>query len=218
MADRSDRLALTATAVLLGVGFAMLWVVRPDPTRAEESTWTQAHLPVESTPKPVPIIVPIPRERIERDLALEVRISGKFEISLVNRSRDTTYHVVRFTGGCEYGSGEPRILYVAWSADGRGGWRPVPKRKLEGLCGNSFLYAWGGKTLELKPGDRQDILPEFGPFGMLDCPREGRIRLQVRYVYRASRPADRELSETDMKGVPPFELVSEPIEFELPIH
>ena len=77
----------------------------------------------------------ITKERIERDLALEVQLQsaktigpGEYiglDISLVNKSKETTYPIVKPGDGSEVGWREPNVYFSAETQKADGKWENV---------------------------------------------------------------------------------------------
>lgn len=170
------------------------------------------------------------REQIEKDLSLNValttpatiRAGEKVEVTMVlrNQSREVAYPVVRPGDGSTVGWREPYVYFTATVDTGDGVARPVGERPY-GRCG-FYNDHWRKDATVLKPGDElplKDWLAE--PSQMLDFQEGGRVKLVAHYRYRAGAVtpggvgSGQEEPIGEMAGVPAFEVVSKPVEFEV---
>ncbi|MCY2930744.1 MAG: HEAT repeat domain-containing protein, partial [Planctomycetota bacterium] len=139
-----------------------------------------------------------------------------FEVQLVNASRTREYTVVKPGDGSESGWREPHVYYTAERLTAEGRWTRLAPAPI-GRCG---LYdsQWQKDVVTLKPGESlalKEWLPR--PSSVFEFQQAGRYRIRVHYSYRggqahkgaASRPAE---DLGGMKGVEPFEIVSDPVE------
>jgi hypothetical protein len=192
---------LGALAVLLGTVSAPLWVARPIP-------------PAEAPTK----------ERIEADLRLRVELRGPKtvpagtrpwpSVTLVNTSRNVAHRVVKPGDGSEVGWREP---YVYWTATlDRGDGRPVPVPDSDYVrCG---LFDWGWPKDTVLLGARGELPLDFEP--LLEFQQAGRVRLRAHYAYHGGGgPRSRSRVPPDrigqLAGVPAFEIISDPVEFDV---
>jgi len=166
---------------------------------------------------------------VERDLALEVKlISGdgvqpgqpvRLEIHLKNTSKERIYPVVRPGDGSEMGWREPHVFYTARIDKGDGSWQEVPKAGIA-RCG-LFNAQWQEDVVELWPGKSIELKDWLAPPEMaLELQQPGKVRLHVHYRYRGGitgkDPKTGKTFDTGkMRGMPAFELVSKPVEFEV---
>jgi len=166
---------------------------------------------------------------IERDLALEVKLVSpdgvqpgepiQLDITLKNTSNERIYPVVKPGDGSEVGWREPHVFYTAWIDKGDGDWQEVPKAEI-GRCG-LFNAQWQKDVVELWPGKSIELKQWLvSPQRALELQEPGRVRLHVHYRYRGGLvgkdPKTGKTFDTGkMRGMPPFELVSKPVEFDL---
>lgn len=171
----------------------------------------------------------IAKADVERDLALEVKLlSGdgvqpgqpvRLEIHLKNTSNERIYPVVKPGEGSEVGWREPHVFYTAWIDTGDGDWYKVPNARLA-RCG-VFDAQWQNDVVELWPGKSIELKEWLTPPEMaLELQEPGKVRLHVHYRYRGGvagkDPKTGKTFDTGkMRGMPPFELVSKPVEFEV---
>jgi len=171
----------------------------------------------------------IAKADVERDLALEVKLlSGdgvqpgqpvRLKIHLKNTSNERIYPVVRPGDGSEVGWREPHVFYTARIDTGDGNWQEVPKAPVA-RCGN-FDAQWQNDVVELWPGKSIELKDWLAPPEMaLEMQQAGRVRLCVHYRYRGGvtgkDPKTGKTFDTGkMRGMPAFELVSKPVEFEV---
>jgi hypothetical protein len=119
--------------------------------------------------------------------------------------------------GSEIGWREPYIYFTTTIDTGDGVFKPVPEARYS-RCG-LFDPNWQKDVRLLKPGEEvviTDWIP--APSNMLEFKQPGRIRLTAHYSYdpgRAKSSMTPPPALGRMTGVPPFELVSASIEFEL---
>ena len=164
------------------------------------------------------------KARIEADLCLEVKLDGPKVIAagdrpwasvmLVNDSRTTGHPVVKPGDGSDVGWREPFVYWTATIDRGDGKPIPVPKKRY-GRCG-LFDANWPKDAVALRPGEK---LP-LDIHSLLEFQQAGHVRLQAHYVYRDKHaPPNRTILEPLqrglMVGVPGFEIVSKPVEFDV---
>lgn len=135
------------------------------------------------------------------------------EVALLNTSKTTTYRVVKVGEGSYVGRGEPHVNWTGTIDSGDGARVPlshVPR----GGCGNTFDY-WPDNAVALPPGAR--LVQDYP--SMFEYQRAGRVRLVANYAYKGGGPDVEKQHPPEaiafMKGVEPFELVSNPVEFEV---
>jgi len=171
----------------------------------------------------------IAKADVERDLTLDVKLlSGdgvqpgqpvRLDIHLKNTSNERIYSVVRPGDGSEVGWREPHVFYTARIDTGDGNWQEVPKATVL-RCGN-FDAQWQNDVVELWPGKSIELKDWLAPPAMaLEMQQAGRVRLCVHYRYRGGvtgkDPKTGKAFDTGkMRGMPAFELVSKPVEFEV---
>lgn len=163
------------------------------------------------------------KERIESDLRLQVELAGPKILpagtprsvsvtTLINTSKTATHHVVKPGDGSEVGWREPYVYWTATIDRGDGKPVPVPKEKY-GRCG-LFAWDWPKDAILLKPGEKL----ELNSWPMLEFQQAGRVSLRAHYAYRRGKPG-RSAVEKDqlglMAGVPNFEIVSDPVVFDV---
>lgn len=169
-------------------------------------------------------------EALERDLALELRLlspavisnwkSIEVEISIVNRSKDTAYHVVLPGDGSWADWREPYIYYTAErQLAPNGDWVDLPRRGML-RCG---LYDadWRDEVVFLAPGESAGF-HSIEPRVFISTSAAGTYRLRAHYEYKA-RPALRSFMDRTplpedeafgmLRGYPPIRLVSNTVEF-----
>ncbi|MCY2929443.1 MAG: HEAT repeat domain-containing protein [Planctomycetota bacterium] len=139
-----------------------------------------------------------------------------FEVQLVNASRTREHTVVKPGDGSESGWREPYVYYTAERFAAEGRWTPLAPAPT-GRCG-LFDSQWQKDVVTLKPGESLAIKEWLQrPSSVFEFQQAGRYRIRVHYAYRggqahkgaASRPAE---DLGGMKGVEPFEVVSDPTE------
>jgi hypothetical protein len=170
--------------------------------------------------------IEITKQQIERDLALEVTLKNpkivrpaeeiNLDILLVNRSDEVVYPVVMPGDGSCAGWREPYVYFSAQLRKLDASWEEVPKARW-GRCG-LFDSNWQKDVIFLRPGDSFKFKEYYScPSGMLELQQPGRIHLYVHYKYSAGRlRGDKATKKLGMmKGIPAFEITSNPIEFEL---
>src|SRR5262245_17556119 len=172
-------------------------------------------------PNPVPT-----RDQVEKDLKLvALRQSDKVieagtdpwvEFALVNTSKTTTHRVAKPGDGSEVGWRDPYLFYTAEQRLVDGKWAAM-NRQGHARCG-LFDSDWPKDVIDLKPGEKLAI-NEWLPHPAFDFQYPGRVRLFGHYAYRATggknglpRPQE---ERGRMAGWPLFEVVSEPLEFEV---
>lgn len=184
---------------------------------------------------------PAPRA-VDRNPARDLKLVASFDhkhahtnrwpdvtLALVNTSATVTYPVPKPIAGCEFGQYEPHLSFAAEQRSFKGKWEPLPPGGGPG-CG---LYGLGGKqeVVELKPGAKLVLTPD-GFHGHFYSPRDtGRMRMTATYEYL--RPVDPRAPGgpgaagpvpraplPEMRGSPPFKLVSNTVEFDvvMPLH
>ena len=167
---------------------------------------------------------PMTKAEIETDLRLEVTWTGpkvimageqpRVSASLVNDSKTTTHPVVKVGDGSEMGWREPFVYWTATVDRGDGKPIPVPKNRYR-RCG-LFDHDWPKDAIALRPFETLPV--DAHP--LLEFQQAGRVRLQAHYVYRDNnvRPNRTNLPPGQrgrMVGVPGFEVVSKPVEFDV---
>ena len=172
-------------------------------------------------PKPLQDPLPDPM----RDLRLALTPGDKLDwiepgekpwvrLHLANISRRFSYPIVRPGDGSEEGWREPHVYFTATLMRADGSIVDVPKRRY-GRCG-MFDGNWPRDAFLLKPGERLEL--ENYVETLLEFQEPGRVQLRSHYTYGARENSRTEIAPNHiglMKGVPPFELVSEPVEFEV---
>ncbi|MEI7835391.1 MAG: hypothetical protein WCK05_03170 [Planctomycetota bacterium] len=139
-----------------------------------------------------------------------------FEVELINPSRTREYTVIKPGDGSESGWREPHVYYAAERFAPEGRWTPLAPAPID-RC-KLFDRQWQKDVVTLKPGESL-ALKEWrpSPSSVFEFQQAGRYRIRVHYAYRggqahkgaASRPAE---DLGGMKGVEPFEIVSDPVE------
>lgn len=163
------------------------------------------------------------KERIESDLRLQVELADPEVLpagcprwvkvsNLINTSKTAAYRVVKPGDGSEVGWREP---YVYWTATiDRTDGKPVPVPKMRyGRCG-LFAWDWPKDAILLKPGDKL----ELNTWPMLEFQQAGRVSLRAHYAYRGGKagPSAMEKGQLGlMADVPSFEIVSDPLVFDV---
>lgn len=179
--------------------------------------------PVEQGPE----VAPAPREQQpdpSRDLKLIATFEGKYAhvqtrplvvLTLVNTSKTFTYAVLKPGAGCDIGKREPHVSFTAEQRSWKGVWEPTESLGFAG-CG---LYGVGAKdeVLDLKPGEKLPITGDgfHGHFQQFRYPSS--VRMVGHYDYLVGQtkgPFARE-PVAGMRGMQPFKLVSNPVEFEV---
>jgi len=170
-------------------------------------------------------------QAIQQDLALELRLHSdpvipnfeaiEVELTLVNTSEDTAYYVVLPGDGSWKRWREPHMQWrgIFVGADGsfrRHQFQPFIR------CG-VYHPDWRADIVLLQPGERRR-LTAGDPRRFFQKHEAGTWELRVHYEYMA-KPARSGLGEDrvlpdetalgEMRGTPPFELVSNPISFDV---
>lgn len=170
------------------------------------------------------------REAIERDLVLEATLASARTIQpgepvrvsarIVNRSKTTTYKLVRPGDGSESGWRDPHVYFTADTSDARGVRTPVAEAGL-GRCG---LYDanWHDEVITLAPGKVLD-LTNWMPMAhhQLRFEDEGTVSMRLHYRYtRGALGKGRKTLDPKAEGgtgpmgtTPAFELVSAAVRF-----
>ena len=185
-----------------------------------------------AAPKHQSQIAPSP---IERALVLKAKLTSPetvepgepigVQITLKNQSVDQTFPVLKAGDGSELGWREPYVFFTATVDTGDGKPQDVPKASY-GRCG---LYDanWQKDVVQLKPGAELPLKDWLNaPSMMPEFQKPGRVRLYVHYRYRAEfagkgaasgkfKPPAKRPSLGVMDGVPAFEIVSAPVEFQV---
>lgn len=167
------------------------------------------------------------KAQIERDLQLRVTLERPgyvlwaneelhAAVTLVNTSKTATHVVVKSNDGSEVGWREPHVYWEATIDRGDG--KPVPVwPKRQDRCG-LFPFDWPKDAAALKPGGQMALEWERLP---PDFQQPGRVKLRARYSYAAGRSGAGRVERWPderlglMAGVPAFELVSAPVEFDV---
>lgn len=185
------------------------------------------------TPPPPPVATPTPPEIVlpelpgHDDLKLVPDAPGPFRVypgvtpnvalKLVNTSPTRSHPVVKPGDGSEVGWCEPYTFLSATLT------RPTGEtvkltREQYGRCG-LFDADWTKRVVTLKPGESIPVSwPDLVPF---DFQEEGTVAMRVHYRYAGLEPhkdvtkAEPAADLGGMKGVPPFEVVSDPIRVEV---
>ena len=172
---------------------------------------------------------PASNEHIRRDLELNVTLKTpktiqagehvKVEMVLHNRSRTDSHAVVAPGDGSESGWREPYVYFTATLDPLQGPRKEIPKSPNYGRCG---LYdsQWQKSIVLLKPDEKLPLKSWTPtPSRMLEFQEAGRVRLVAHYRYQAGvrKGGSREPAPTagPMAGVPPFEIDSAPVEFDV---
>lgn len=159
---------------------------------------------------------------IQRDLVLAVQLrspvvikpnaSIKLDISVRNRSKQRTHHVIRPGEGSAVGWRAPHVFYTAERKQADGTWTRVPEA-IVGQCGLSDLD-WTKDVVPLAPGTSL-ILDSWidSPDMSLELGEPGVVRIFVHYAYRPSKTmnADNLTLRGPIARVPEYELVSKPV-------
>ncbi len=132
------------------------------------------------------------------------------EMSLENGSRRYAYPVVKPGDGSEVGWRQPHIFFTATLTAPDGTTTAVPVGRY-GRCG-LFDFQWHRTCLMLKPGERLSMAEYASPH--LEFQQPGRVQLRAHYKYSAPPGRSRDFLGM-MAGVAPFEVVSDPVEFEV---
>lgn len=165
--------------------------------------------------------------QITADLRIEAEVltSGVLQVgtpvqlgaTLVNRSETVTHRVVAPGDGSESGWREPHVYYTGQRQAGDGTWTDLERRGI-GRCG-MYDRNWHDEVRELGPGESIDLNPWTAlPAQVFDLGSAGKFRVRVHYRYAGGTLGKGVSERADpgpMKGVPAFDLVSKPIEFEI---
>jgi len=168
---------------------------------------------------------PLARLHPELELDLQPAIDGRIEpgqtvpltARIRNRSKDQHHAAVLPGDGSAVGWREPHVWWSGFVDSGDGCWRPIEWPRVS-RCG-IYDEEWRDEIVELAPGDDQ-VLPWLHNPSVDPEIKQGRVRFYLHYAYSARAPkASGAMSKSSdlraMEGVAPFELVSEPIEFEI---
>jgi hypothetical protein len=171
------------------------------------------------------------RERIERDLELVMTMEGGRRVFVANQeipvrvsvtNRAWTQHwLVKPDDGSEMGWREPYVFYTAQREVAPGVWQDVPRQSVS-RCGN-YDVQWDEDITALLPGASLSLDPRWlTPDRALDLEAAGKVRLYAHYQYSAGQERDGDFFggsavhvPRELEGVPPFELVSAPLEIEI---
>jgi hypothetical protein len=158
-------------------------------------------------------------------LALELTVPVKgpvlpgerfpFTVTLVNRSKTSTHRVIIPGDGSEAGLREPHVFWSVTFVGVDGIERPVNARGV-GRCG---IYAeeWWKDATSLAPETSSVINGFVHPFSVYSILEDGTVRLRAHYAWKGG-VGRRKTSPEDlggMKGVEPYELVSNVVEVSL---
>jgi hypothetical protein len=163
------------------------------------------------------------RDELERDLELRATLTSpatlevggrvQMKLAVVNRSAAATYSVAKAGDGSEVGWREPHVFFTAERQTEAGEWVEVPKGDYS-RCG---MFSPGVDAKKLAPGAQLKLewLPE--PSQMLDLNEPGKVRVRAHYAFRTT---DKKKSRgvplpKGLRELPPFELVSAPVELTL---
>lgn len=168
---------------------------------------------------------PLTADRLRADLRLEVSPAKLGPVqagtrvwptaTLVNTSPTVGHLVVVPSGGSEVGWREPHVYWTATIDRGDGKPVPVPEDRYA-RCGH-FDSDWQKDVVRLGPGGRLPLGWLYPP--LIDFQQAGRVQLRAHYSYRGTggKRADplppARLGR--MAGVPAFEIVSDPLVFEV---
>jgi hypothetical protein len=155
----------------------------------------------------------ISKEQIQKDLRLNVRLLGARKVEpgvpigvsmeLVNDSKSRTYPVVKTGDGSDFGKRNPHVFFTATITGPDGKDQPVAKARYV-RC-KLYDVDWKKDVVELGPGRTIDLNPWVpAPSTLLEFQQPGHVRLAVHYACAAIR-----------EGVPAFEIVSAPVEFDV---
>ncbi len=167
------------------------------------------------------------RKQIENDLVLQatlktpktIQVGEQVSVDMLlrNRSKSESYPVVQVGDGSEVGWREPYIFFTATLETPDGVTKQVPRASYV-RCGN-FDYDWLKDAIALKPSGDLRLHSYNQPSVMLEFQEQGHIRLTAHYSYRVGPTpsnANQEIIKTGlMAGVPAFDLISTPIEFDV---
>lgn len=139
-------------------------------------------------------------------------------VGLVNTSRRTTFRVVKAGHGSELGYREPHTTWTGTLDRGDGVPTPLTDVVKHGYCGTCLMGSaarWPNDAVALPPGAKLWLeYPEKFEFQ-----RPGRVRLFAHYDYKGGGPDVAKQFPPGaldfLKDVAPFELVSNPIEFDV---
>lgn len=167
------------------------------------------------------------RQQIESDLRLEAELKSaktlqagdypRILLALRNMSKTKTYRVVEPGFLSDRGLREPHVYWTAIIDRGDGNWVSVPACAPYGYCGFGLesALAWRKDAILLKPGN--DL--KFGIPQQFEFQQVGRVRIRAHYKYRAQGAGrDEGFLPSEfafMAGVPRFQIVSNPVEFDV---
>ncbi len=135
-------------------------------------------------------------------------------VSIRNGSTSQHHPAVLSGDGSEMGWREPHVWYSGFVDAGDGCWQPLEPRRT-GRCG-MFDEDWRDEVVTLAPGQSEPLQWLASPANALAMEVTGRVRLYAHYAYRAGTKTRGETADLGaMEGIEAFELVSNPIEFEL---
>jgi hypothetical protein len=176
---------------------------------------------------PEPAKPSISRQQMEKDLELQATLASpttiqagehvSVQILLRNKSLDTSYTIVKPGDGSAVGWREPHVFYTATLETTDGVFKNVPKARYL-RCG-VFDSDWQKDAMVLKPGEGLPLWNWLdSPSRFLEFQEPGRVQLMVHYSYRggiSERGSSQAVTSGPLFGVPAFELVSIPVEFEV---
>ncbi|MCH9685558.1 MAG: hypothetical protein K0V04_29275 [Deltaproteobacteria bacterium] len=168
-----------------------------------------------------------PVEPLHPDLALDLQYEGTATVQpgqwipikghLRNGSGSETHHAVLPNDGSEVAWREPHTWYSGFVDTGNGCWQPLDTHEI-GRCG-MFAETWTDDVIALAPGETVPIEWMGNPASSLGIQREGRVRLFMHYAYREGTTGKSGSTSSGpvgaMAGTRGFELVSNPIEFDV---
>lgn len=167
--------------------------------------------------------------QIQKDLSIRIARTGPpvvevgggiaLDVELVNQGW-AKRAIVKPGDGSEVGWREPYVFYTAEREAAPGVWESVPKASY-GRCGN-YDEDWGKDVVDLQPGASISLSKHWlmPPNLALDLVEPGRVRIKAHYRYGAGSGsgfryrADVSVPE-ELRGMPPFEIVSDPVEIRI---
>ncbi|MGL6074500.1 MAG: hypothetical protein ACRC8S_10100 [Fimbriiglobus sp.] len=189
--------------------------------------WPQAPQPVEQL-LPLPPVPMTLQQQIVSDLKLVARLKSPqpiragsgphIEVTLTNTSKTSSHRVVKPGHGSEIGTREPSLKSSGTIDRGDGIRFPLPVSSDRAYCGTCLASSanWYGDVVTLEPGQSIEVDGGTG----LEYQQAGRVQLQTHYIFNQGQNAigafrDDPEQRQVMDGVPPFELVSNVVEFDV---
>ncbi len=175
------------------------------------------------------------RAEIEQDLAVVLSYTGAAEVeagdewpivaSVVNRSSVRARLLITPDDGSDVGWREPHVFYTVQAEETPGVFREV--KELAERRSGSYASAWSKDAVALAPGSSMRLEWIANPGRAFDFLRSGKIHVVAHYKYEGGTKRSFEWSDAgaiewqlppEIRRLPPFELVSAPLELRVRAH